>query len=101
MEAEVFLCGSWKNYDELESSLSLPELILTLGAMRKKDFDDKKFFAAMKGVDLESNKEDPLQMARERNAAKENITKGVHPDDVIANPIFSPNQSGGILYETI
>jgi len=48
------LLGHWKNFDELESSLSLDELTALLDASRKKDYDDKKFMAAMNGVDLES-----------------------------------------------
>jgi hypothetical protein len=47
------LLGHWKNFDELESSLSLDELTALLDASRKKDYEEKKFFAAINGVDLE------------------------------------------------
>jgi hypothetical protein len=47
------LLGHWKNFDELESSLSLDELTALLDASRKKDYEDKKFVAAINGVDLE------------------------------------------------
>jgi hypothetical protein len=33
----------------------MPELIATLEAKQKSDYDDKKFLAAMQGVDLDKN----------------------------------------------
>lgn len=53
LEAEVFLLGIWKDYEELESSLSMPEMLATLGARRELDYEEKKFLAAMQGVDLD------------------------------------------------
>lgn len=53
LEAEVFLLGIWKDYEELETSLSMPEMTATLEAKRKIDYSDKKFLAAIQGVDLE------------------------------------------------
>lgn len=53
LEAEVFTMGIWKNYAELETSLSLPELITTLNIKRELDYSEKKFLAAMQGVDLD------------------------------------------------
>lgn len=52
MEAEVFLLGHWKDYDELETSLSMSELIATLGAMHEKENRQNKFLAAIQGIDL-------------------------------------------------
>jgi hypothetical protein len=53
LESEVFLLGHWKNFDDLESSLSIDELIAAMEASRKKEDRDRKFFAAINGVDLE------------------------------------------------
>ncbi len=53
LESEVFLLGIWKDYEELETSLSMPELVATLEAKRELDYDEKKFLAAMQGVDLD------------------------------------------------
>ena len=55
LEAEVFLLGIWKDYDELEKSLSMPELMITLSTRRELNYDEKKFLAAMQGVDLDKN----------------------------------------------
>jgi hypothetical protein len=55
LEAEAFLLGIWKDYDELESSLSMPELMATLASKRELDYEEKKFLAAIQGVDLDAN----------------------------------------------
>lgn len=55
LEAEVFLLGIWKDYEELELSLSMPELVLTLSSKRDLDYQEKKFLAAIQGVDLDKN----------------------------------------------
>jgi hypothetical protein len=59
LESEVFLLGIWKDYQELETSLSMPELMATLEISRELDYTEKKFMAAIQGVDLdkESNKD--------------------------------------------
>jgi hypothetical protein len=55
LEAEVFLLGIWKDYEELEVSLSMPELLATLSAKRDLDYQEKKFLAAIQGVDLDEH----------------------------------------------
>ena len=55
LEAEAFLIGIWKDYEELESSLSMAELTATIKIKRELDYSDKKFAAAMQGVDLDKN----------------------------------------------
>lgn len=59
MESEVFLLGHWRNFDELESSLSVEELSAILDASREKEKRGNKFLAAINGVELEEeeNKE--------------------------------------------
>ncbi len=54
LEAEVFLLGIWKDYEDLEESLSMPELTATLESKRELDYQEKKFFAAIQGVDLDA-----------------------------------------------
>jgi len=55
LESEAFLIGIWKDYEELEQSLSMPELTATIKIKRELDYSDKKFAAAMQGVDLDKN----------------------------------------------
>jgi hypothetical protein len=54
LESEVFLLGIWKDYQELEKSMSMPELLATLEISRELDYSEKKFMAAIQGVDLEA-----------------------------------------------
>ena len=53
LESELFLLGIWKDYEELETSLSMPELVATLSSKRDLDYQEKKFLAAIQGVDLD------------------------------------------------
>jgi hypothetical protein len=55
LEAEVFLLGIWKDYKELELNLSMPELLITLESKRDLDYQEKKFLAAIQGVDLDKD----------------------------------------------
>jgi len=55
LESEVFWLGIWKDYEELELSLSMPELMITLESKRELDYQEKKFLAAIQGVDLDKN----------------------------------------------
>jgi len=55
IESEVFLLGIWKDYNELEESLSLSEIMAIISSKRDLDYQEKKFFAAIQGVDLEGS----------------------------------------------
>jgi hypothetical protein len=55
LESEVFLLGIWKDYNELEESLSLSEIMAIISSKRDLDYQEKKFFAAIEGVDLENS----------------------------------------------
>lgn len=49
----------WKDYEEMENSLSMPELTAILAAKRENDYEERKFLAALQGVDLGSGNENP------------------------------------------
>lgn len=53
LESEVFTLGIWKNFDDLEESLCMPELTVLLEKKREIDYNDRKFAAALQGVDLD------------------------------------------------
>ena len=55
---DVFLLGHWKNYEELEENLSMPELIQTLKAIKKSELEERKFLAALQGKDLGDEQEE-------------------------------------------
>lgn len=53
LETEVFLLGIWKNFDELETSICIEELMQILSITRDLDYQEKKFLAAIQGIDLD------------------------------------------------
>ena len=55
LESEIFTLGIWKNYEELERSISLPELMAIISARRELDYEEKKFLAAIQGVDIDKD----------------------------------------------
>lgn len=83
IEAEVFLLGIWKDYEELESSMSMPEIVVTLGAKRDLDYQEKKFLAAMQGIDLDkqSGKNNEWEEMKARVFSNNGTTD---PNDVLA-----------------
>ena len=54
---DVFLLGHWKNYEELEENLSMPELIQTIKSMKKSELEERKFLAALQGKDMNDDQE--------------------------------------------
>jgi hypothetical protein len=68
IESEAFLLGIWKDYEELETSMSMPELIATIEAKRDLDYSEKKFLAGIQGIDLD--KQSGKQDAWEEKKAK-------------------------------
>ena len=105
LESEVFLLGIWKDYDELERSLSMPELVITLSSARDLDYQEKKFLAAMQGVDLDKNK-------NEKNAWEEMKArvfsggKATDANDILAYQGINAQKAGfgigmGMDYERI
>lgn len=72
LEAEAFLLGHWKNFDELEEALCLAELEAVLHAKREEQFNQNKFLAALKGVNLDENAaENRVEKIKQRLAAKQ------------------------------
>jgi hypothetical protein len=107
LEAEVFLLGIWKDYEDLESSLSMPELTATLEIKRELDYQDKKFNAAMQGVDLDKQSGKSEQNKWEQMKARV-FSRGQAKDsnDVLALQGVNAQKAGfgigmGLSYEKI
>lgn len=107
LEAEAFLLGIWKDYEELESSMSLPELLKTLEIKRELDYSEKKFFAAIQGVDLDKSTGKEEQNAWEKMKAKV-FSKGAttDPNDITALQGANAAKAGfgigmGLTYEKL
>lgn len=107
LESEVFLLGIWKDYEELESSLSMPELVATLGSKRELDYGEKKFLAAIQGVDLDKESGKQESNAWEKMKAKVfSGGKSSDPNDVLSLQGVNAQKAGfgigmGIGYEDL
>jgi hypothetical protein len=106
LESEVFMLGIWKNYDEMEKSISMPELLATLSSKRELDYQEKKFLAAIQGVDLDGDKKKE-QNAWEKMKAKV-FSNGAtaDPNDVLSLQGNNASKAGfgigmGLSYEKL
>lgn len=45
--------GAWKNFEEIEDNLSLPEIEQILDSYRESKWEQNKFLAALKGIELD------------------------------------------------
>jgi hypothetical protein len=86
LEAEVFILGVWKDYQELERSMSMPELLATLEISRELDYSEKKFMAAIQGVDLEGQSQPQKGQQEWENLKARVFSKGQTSD---ANDVLS------------
>ena len=107
LESELFLLGIWKDYDELESCLSMQELTTTLNAKRDSEYRDKKFLAAMQGVDLDKQSGKDNSNAWEKMKARVfGGGKASGPDDIVSLQGINAQKSGfgigmGLEYEDL
>ena len=86
IESEVFLLGIWKDYSELEESLSLSEIIAIISSKRELDYQEKKFFAAIQGVDLEDSDSSERGQKEWENMKARVFSKGktIDGNDILA-----------------
>lgn len=107
MEAEVFLLGIWKDYEDLETSLSMPEMIATLNSKRDADYNEKRFLAAIQGVDLDKQTGKSDEDAWEKMKAKVfSGGKTVNPNDITSLQGYNAQKAGfgigmGLSYEDL
>jgi hypothetical protein len=110
LESEAFLLGIWKDYEELESSLCMQELSAILEAKREEDYQNKKFMAAIQGIDLDeqtgNKKEDPWEAMKARVAAKVSGVENAGANDITSFVGQRAKKAGfgigmGLAYEKI
>jgi hypothetical protein len=107
LESEVFLLGIWKDYNELELSLSVPELMATLELKRDLDYQEKKFLAAIQGVDIDKSSGESSQNKWEEMKAKAfSGGKATNSNDVLSLQGYNAQKAGfgigmGLGYEDL
>ncbi len=98
LESEVFLLGIWKDYDELEKSLSMAELMATLSSKRDIDYQEKKFLAAIQGVDLDEQSGNKKSNAWEEMKARVfSGGKTTDSSDVTALQGYNAQKAGFVI----
>lgn len=69
--------GAYKNFDDLEESLSLPELEVILKATRDRRHEEQRFQASLVGIEIEDNSSsDENGYAEVERRAQERIAAG-------------------------
>lgn len=108
LETEVFLLGIWKNYEELETSISIQELMAILSSRRELDYEEKKFLAAIQGINLDENTESERGQQEWENLKAKVASGGKAKDskDILALQGVAAEQAGfgigyGIDYEVV
>jgi len=106
LESEIFTLGIWKNYDELESSISMPELMAIISGRRELDYEEKKFLAAIQGVDIENNEERGQKEWEDLKARVFSGGKAKDSKDILALQGQNATQAGfgigmGLEYEDL
>lgn len=106
LESEAFLLGIWDDYEHLESSLSMPELTATLESKRELDYEEKKFLAAIQGVDIEKDSNKGKNAWEEMKARVFSGGGTSDPNDVVALQGVGAQKAGfgigmGLSYEKI
>ena len=106
LEAEVFLLGIWKDYNELETNLSMPELVATLESKRELDYLERKFLAAIQGIDLDKESGKSSNAWEEMKARVFSGGKTNNPNDITALQGYNAQKAGfgigmGLEYEDL
>jgi hypothetical protein len=93
LESRAFLLGIWRDYEDLETSLSMPELIAILESQNDADYQQKKFLAAIQGIDLDE-KTGNANAWEEMKARVFSKGKTSNPNDVTSLQGYKAQQAG-------
>jgi len=109
LETEIFFIGIWKNYEELEKSITIQELMYILNTKRELDYNEKKFLAALQGVNLDEGQGQEQKGQKEWEDLKARVySRGAATDskDILALQGVNAQQAGfgigmGLSYEVV
>lgn len=108
LETEVFLLGIWKNFDDLETALSIEELMQILSITRELGYEEKKFMAALQGINLDEAQEEERGQKEWENLKAKVASGGRATDssDILALQGTAARQAGfgiglGLGYEDL
>lgn len=88
LEAEVFIkVRAWKNFEELEESLTLAELDLLLSTIREDQKQTNVFLAGIQGIDLNKYYGDPVE--EKRKEIERGVMMKIHGGEAVERQEFS------------
>lgn len=98
--------GKWKDYKDLEDSLSMPELTATLEASRELEQRHNKFLAAIQGVDLDGGQDDVQKIWEDKKAKAFSGGTAENSDDILSLQGINAQKEGfgiglGLEYSNI
>lgn len=89
----------------MEDNLSMPELVATLEAKQKQDYENHRFFAALKGIDIDSSTQEvnPWEVMKAKHMSGGQTS---NPNDVVSLQGYAAQRAGfgigmGLDYEVI
>jgi len=91
----------------MEESISIPELVAIINTKNKEDYENRKFLAAMQGVDIDKGSSSESQDAWERIKAKAfSGGRTSDPNDIVSLKGHAAKRAGfgigeGLDYEVI
>lgn len=96
--------GIWKDYQELEDNLSMPELIEILVAKRKNEHENRRFLAALQGVTLDDQEDNKQASFEDIKARVFSGGKAKDANDILSLQGINAQQAGfgigmGLDYE--
>lgn len=106
LEAEAFLVGAWENFETLELSITMAELLAIIERGRELDYQEKKFLAAIQGVDLDKQSGRSSNAWEEMKARVFSGGKTNNPNDILSYQGVKAQQNGfgigmGLGYEDL
>lgn len=73
--------GAWKNFEEIEEELSLPELLQILESYREIEHNRFRAMAALKGIDLDAEQNAEADFERVKRQAEARL-RGVTEEQI-------------------
>jgi len=90
----------------MEDNLSMPELVAILEAKHKEDYENKKFFAALKGIDIDGSSKKQINPWEAMKAKLYSGGQTSDPNDILSLQGHSAQRAGfgigmGLDYEVV
>lgn len=76
------MLGIWENFDDMETKLTLAEFEALLESKRERDHQERKFLAALKGIEMDDPKADDEPTFEEVQQRAQAKIRGVSEEEL-------------------